>query len=35
MLLQLDYAEMYKFTALADWLLTKGGVNGPAPRHAR
>jgi len=28
----LDYAELYKFTALADYLLLKGAVQGPGKR---
>jgi hypothetical protein len=28
----LDYAEMYKFHNLTEWLLSKGAVNGSAPR---
>ena len=28
----LDYTEVYRFTALTDWLLSKGAINGSAPR---
>ena len=28
----LDYAELYHFTPLADWLMEKGANNGTAPR---
>jgi len=28
----LDYAELYHFTPLADWLLERGAMNGTSPR---